>query len=545
MGRPRLPWGAFVVPLLLALAGAGVSAPGATGATLTLSGAGGHPAVAVDDSGTGHVVGSEAAAGDDRMIYCRLPRGASGCEETRSFTLPAENFNGPHALVGGGQVVLVAMHCCTLSSARGEIWAVRSTDGGLSFGSPTRIGDTDIFHGGVAFGPGTGQISAVGAPTEGVLYQAEPLAGPSVPYTQRALLLGGLAPAIVSSVAMLDPLTPVVGYSDFDGQSFARVYDGSGSYNDAANWLAPTPPLVGDDSQVAGGLRGLYMIRRTGQPAKKRYVVDRYDPIAGAFGKTTNVSPKGDPIFRDFIEDAGGNLHAIWVQNDDPKEPLYLRQSSDGQSWQDRRRLARTNDDSFNLRVGAASDGGGWAVWNTQSGGGVVKAAPFGPIGGGGGGACVPSVTLGKVVALATEGCFERKGNRYTTSGAVRINGIDLTPGAGARATTARPTARAGAKITIDKGKGTLTSTGKVLVKAGNVGLDTQKLSWNLPKQGGQLKDLAGNPAVFDAGKAGVEFLGLPVSGYVTPKLTGGAGSDLPVNLELPDPFSALLGNTI
>jgi hypothetical protein len=360
-----------------------------------------------------------------------------------------------------------------------------------------------------------------------------------VPYTDSATLLGGTAPAIVSSVAMLNPLTPAVAYSDFDDRTFARIYDGSGAYNDAANWGAPTAPLAGTDSQLAGGLRGLYLIRLTGQPAAKRYVVDRYDELTQSFGKTKSVSPKGDPIFRDFVEDSCGNLSAAWVQNDELDEPIYVRQSADGRSWRDRVRVAKTNDDAYNLNVATGPDGGGWVVWNTESGGGAVKAGSFKPLGecggGGGGGQCVPSVTHGKVVALATEGCFARKGDEYSTSGSVRINGLDLTPGAAAKAVT----------ITIDKGKGTLVSSRQVLVKAGNVELDRKRLEWNLPKSGGQLEDLAGNPETFDAGKSKVEFLGLDVSGYVSPDLTGGAGTDLPVNLELPDPFGALLGDKI
>lgn len=532
-----------VVPLVIALTLAGTASAGA--ATLTLSTAGEHPAIAVDDSGTGHIAWTESVpAGDDRLVYCRLPRGASACAQTQAFTLPAEGGE-PEVLLGEGEVILVTRHCCTLASARGEIWALRSGDGGTTFSAPVMIGDTDTFHGGFAYGPGTGQVSAVGAPTEGVLYQAEPLTGPAVPYTQRALLLEGVAPASASSVAMLDPLTPAVSYSDFDGQSFARIYDGSGSYNDAANWLPPTPALAGDESGLAGGLRGLYMVRRTGEPAARKYVVDRYDQTTGAFGSTKRVSPAGDPIFRDFIEDAGGNLHAVWVQNDEEKEPLYLRQSSDGQTWQELQRLAKTSDDAYNLRAGAGSDGGGWAVWNTESGGGAVRAAPFAPIGpGGGGAACVPGVNVGKVAAIATEGCFKKHGDEYTTAGALRINGLDLTPGASARP-GARAHRRAGSTVTIDKGKATLVSAGKVLVKAGNVALDKAKLSWKLPQGGGQLKDLAGNPAVFDAAKANVEFLALPVSGWVSPSFTGGASTELPVNLELPEPVGSLLASKI
>ncbi len=540
MGRALAPRGALRSSLLIGTAIAALAAPVADAGTVTLAPAGSKPSIAVDDAGTAHVVWDESVSGsDDHVVYCRLPRGATSCAATQSFTLPAEGF-GVTALAGDGQVVIVSQRCCA-DSVRGEIWALVSSDAGATFGAPVRIGDADTFSGEVALGPGAGQVSTVGAPTAGVIYQAEPLAGPVVPYTESALLLGGTAPASNASVAMLNPLTPAVAYSDFDDNNFARVYGGSGSYNDAANWGAPTPALPGDEAQLAGGLRGLYMIRKTGQPAHMYYVVDRYDELTQSFGKTKSVSPKGDPIFRDFTQDTCGNLSAAWVQNDEDGEPVYVRQSADGQSWLGKVRLAKTSDDAYNLDVATGPDGGGWVVWNSESGGGVVRAAavpPIGECGGGGGGAdgqCVPSVTYGKVVALAREGCFTKKGDEYTTTDSVRINGIDLTP----------PAAKGPTTITIDKGKGTLVSSGPVLVKTGNTELDQLKLGWKLPKTGGQLEDLAGNPATFDAGKSHVEFLGLDVSGWVTPDFVGGGGSEIPVNLELPEPFGALLGDKI
>lgn len=551
MGRPRLPRGALVVLLLASVALGGAST--ASGATLTLNTAGEHPRIAVDDAGTGHIAWNEEVnPGDDVLHYCRLPRGATACAAEQTFTLPNEGNDGAHVLIGEGEVILVTSRCCGSGDVRGRTIVLRSTDGGLTFGPPVVTGDTDLFHGEIAFGPGTGQISTVGAPTAGVIYQAQPLAGPQVPYTNSATLLEGTAPASASSVAMLDPLTPAVAYTTFyDDLTYARLYDGSGPYNDAANWGPATAPIAGSEAQLAGGLRGLYLIRLTGEPAARHYVVDRFDQLTQTFGKTKNVSPKGDPIFRDFTQDSCGNLSAAWVQNDEDGEPLYVRQSADGQTWQDRVRLAKTDDDAYNLNVNTSPDGGGWVVWNTESGGGAVKAAAIKPLGecgagggGGGEGQCVPNVTYGKVVALATEGCFTKKGNEFTTAGSVRINGMDLIPGAG-KVASGGARKRAPAEITIDKGKGTLVSSGQVLVKTGNVELERLKLAWRLPKSGGQLEDLAGNPATFDAGKSKVEFLGLDVSGWVSPDFVGGAGAEIPVNLELPEPFGALLGDKI
>ena len=163
----------------------------------------------------------------------------------------------------------------------------------------------------------------------------------------------------------------------------------------------------------------------------------------------------------------------------------------------------------------------------------MVPFGPKGPVGGqSGGGDCVDSVRVGGATVVAQEGCLERKGDRYTARGDVRVNGIDLVVGA------TKPT------ITIDKGERTLETSGKVEGKIGNVVLGRQRLSWRLPKSTGQITDLAGNPAKFDTGAFGTDFLGLDVSGWTVPELAGPESVRIPVNLGLPAPFDSLVGDS-
>ncbi len=516
----------------------------------TLNADGQLPHIAVDDSGTGHIVwNQQVIGGDDVLHYCRLPRGTRSCSPEKTFNIPMDDFVGPRVLIGGGVVTLLTSRCCFPGD---RLLILQSTDGGQSFGAPTFIARTAALpefspmgqDGGAALGPGAFQISTASSSTEGSFIQAAPV-NPGVPVSTSARidsdLVGQTGDTTSASVAFADPLSPVAAYGQItSGRTFLRFWDGSGDYNSIANWLPTKLVGAGDNPRLVGGLRGLYLLYRIGQPAKKRYVARRV--TSAGPGPKIPVSDKGTPQDRDFIEDAGGNLHALWYESGNPTTLRYSR-SKNGQKFSDPKRLAKGQANIFNPAVGAADDGGGWGLWTTESGHSVIKAAPFDPVSGGGGPQpCVPKVTYGKAVILAREGCLQKAGSSYSTSGAVRVNGLDLDPSPNGRAL-----ASASSKLVFDTGKGTLKSTGKVVAKAGNVQLDDGKLAWELPKNGGAIKDLAGNPAVFDTGKLKppVEVLGLTVLGKTTPQIGGAQGMTVPVHLKLPQPFDRLLGGGV
>ena len=132
---------------------------------------------------------------------------------------------------------------------------------------------------------------------------------------------------------------------------------------------------------------------------------------------------------------------------------------------------------------------------------------------------------VGLAVAIAREGCFERRGSLYTAPGDVRLNGIDLSgPGT----------------VAIDVEERTLKTSGPVTAQVGNVKLDSQRLDWRIPAGAGAITDSAGNEVTFDAAKANSEVLALLVSGWTTPRIVAGEAVELPVNLELPKPLSTL-----
>jgi hypothetical protein len=291
------------------------------------------------------------------------------------------------------------------------------------------------------------------------------------------------------------------------------------------------------------GLRGVFLIYE--HPAVPRqYHVRRYDGSGFPASSDRTVSDPGTgrtAIFRDFVQDAGGNLHAVFRQRArDGEWRLHHTASTDGaQTWTRGTPLAGepAAERLFNLRVGAAPDGGG-AVVGDRNGQGPVWFAPFDRVAAGGA-ACPPTVTLGKTVVRALEGCFRRKGATWTATGPVKVNGIDVEPASGgAKAAGAfRVVARPGAR--------TLTTNAKAQVRAGDVRLDGGPLSWRLPAGNGKVVRVgSADGSVFpDLGKFTKKLFEFPVDGDAELIVANG-GAQIPTHFRMPSLLGGVTGNT-
>jgi hypothetical protein len=563
---------AVALLLLIAVCLAAPAAHAARPFTLDPSENAEYPDVAVDAQGTAHVVWQEnrpyvsddPAASADLIHYCRIPRGHRGCQGRLTLSAQADSIGRDTRILAAadGTIYIIAHRCCDFFDSPDALeatFAFASTDGGQTFGSPVPIGTNEV-DGDAVLGPGGFSISSVSQiTTGGVTYQTMPLAGPPVVPQMDIGAFGSIVMDGESSLGFVDPLTPVFAGREISGHVYVRRFGGGTDYNSAAGWGAPIDLGPADDPRLAdlpGGLHGLYLMLRTGPPAKHRYVVRRYTggtPGVGTdglhFGKPVRVSEVGDPIFREFFMDPSGRLHALWINNEN--NSLVHRSSRDGVKWSRPPELLLGHeqaDSVYNIAADAAKDGGGVAVYDVGSGDGPVRAITFGsqgPVGSGGGG-CVDSVAIGPSVAIAQNGCFKRKGERFTTAGDVRVNGLDLTTGgAGASATAGGrtiATASAGPKIVVDRGARMLTTTANVGVAIGNVQLGKEKLAWRLPKSKGVIRDLAGNPLTLNTAAMKAPLFGLKVSGYTTPQVTGKSAILVPVNVALPAPFDSVLG---
>ena len=325
-----------------------------------------------------------------------------------------------------------------------------------------------------------------------------------------------------------------------DSEIYFRLWNGPGGYNDAANWAPARLAARGDGTRLASGRRGVYLMyhdpRAQGTAQTRNYWVRRYDAAANAFEAPKRVSRGAvNDVGGDFMQDAGGNLHAVFMGREPrSRKEVRHRVSRDGVRWDPIRVLATHRArQSFReeLRVGAGADGGGAAVVRGSRSSAGIYLLTFGPVGGGGDGTCVPSVTVGVVVVRALEGCLRGDGPRYTTAGAVKVNGVDVEP------------QRRGAEVyrlTVDTRERTLETRGEANVRVGGVVLDRRAIAWKLPQGEGKLQRL-GVPdvSVFpDLARFAKTLFSFPVKGDAELRVARGATALIDTSLQMP----ALLG---
>ena len=543
---------------MLVLAGPVPGAGAAPTVTLSTGAQQGSPEIAVDPTGTGHVVWKEGIdAGADALHYCRLPRGAGACADRKTFTLPKEGFGRPRVVIGPAGMAILQYRCCGEGSD--GTWAVVSTDGGGTFGTPVKIGQ-GAPSGDAVFGPGDFSVSYISSVvTAGTLYSTAPLDGTRaeaepVNFDETG---GAANKAYHGSIGFVTPTQPIVAYGDLKN-TFYRAWTGAGSINDRSTWSpeAQIPDL--DEPRLASGPRGVFLMGNPENDVVYDYNIRRLEP-GGAFGPPQALTlPDDSSIFGDVFQDAGGNVHAVWNANS--KSQFIRRVSTDGKVFRAREVLGSTEGASFNPQIGAAADGGGWIV-HDNNGSPPIRATVIPPVAAGGGGAtpgagCPDQVSLGggKVVVKAITGCLKKqKDGTYRTDDPVRVNGIDVgaqgaTTASVARSArarglrgvaVARGAASASASVEVDPKDGTIKAEGKAETKLGSVVLDKGGFTWNV-KSGG-----LGVAATFtDLSKfSAPPILGFSLTGKAELKFTP-KGVEVRVNLKLPSPLNKVTADT-
>jgi hypothetical protein len=361
------------------------------------------PAVAVDGKGTAHVVWQEERAeqemvppdhAGDAIHYCQIAERKRSCAGERTLTAPGSDAGGPRVLLTGNTVVVVTTRCCIDADDGGSVtYAFTSSDGGASFSAAMDIGANLLAD--AELGPGPNAVSTFG-PDFAVL----PLGGP--PDDAKADLtpgsFGGLATNgnPVDSIAFLDAATPIVATSDGARFGFRRFLAGT-AFEDAAAWGPFVDLGRGDLPKLASlpdGSKGTYLLAHV--PRGERdfaFEVRRWNGTT--FAKGVEIGRSGATTSREFFQDAGGRLHAIWLQ---PRRgapaALLHRTSKNGTTWSKRACLVakrypkrprpgqRPPDDQFfDLEAAAGPDGSGLIVWDRgaifSEGPGPVRAKWF------------------------------------------------------------------------------------------------------------------------------------------------------------------------
>ncbi|WP_026911788.1 hypothetical protein [Patulibacter minatonensis] len=544
---------------------------------LTLATGGALPHAVVDDAGTAYVtwrVADGGPAGEDAIGFCRLPRGASACDNPPATRLlvpqkaygdgddPTQNkelSDGPYPVIVGDQLAILSSRYPTRyelpdgtgTTDRATILFL-SLDGGTSFsaGGPAAAGvaiDTPP----IAFGtPTSPRIAALSSQREGGTFVQALSPGTFVggrvdlgapdasgERSQLAALPGGGVAAVV-----------VTG----PGAFAVRRFDGQGDPQDPARWTV-AGTFKGYQPSIATGAGGRLFVA-----ARPSSDVGVYAVTEVGGGKRGTVQPTSAAMTR--ILGRGGALNALIVDRGDTRDApkghkgLFLRRggSGDGTFGGEQRLttdVAGIDDVSFD----AAPDGGGFATWvpSAEQGAGEVRGLFFGQLArstGTGLPTTVPgSVTgggnvtaadcerreFGKVKARVETGCFlngTRDGHAVAVAeGPVRVNGLRVVP-------------LNGTQLVIDpKAKQLYTAgTGTARVEIPVAGSDPIVL-W----QGGLRQTLeagkGGRLFAFDTKAFPVTVKGFPLVGALEPRIDGD-GSSITVALKLPTGFGEATG---
>jgi hypothetical protein len=449
------------------------------------------PQVLVDDAGVAHITYSSPAAehgpagvhtytaGSDN--YCRLARGARGCDDHTRFDAPItypsgpaevgpffENSPGLNQDIGEGSLPLATGDQLAIFAHRpGNVVEVpggtsddvnylwTSDNGGKKFSGPGLTSTMDYYGGAVAYG-NPASIGIFGTTGEllqddktlGHVFFQEARAGTFAPAGARVDLGRGKNDLLARRQIVADGDRPLVAFDDLK-DVFIREYKGKGDIDDAANWS--TSKFPGVDPSLASGPHGTWLtyypqgnLLRDVFP--KAVVVKLVDGHRS--GPSTGVFPSILEGAEDQLaEAADGELVAGWVQKDpqdDNYRHLMVSTSTDARHWSKPQQLfgAARNDGVSGLQLGVGPDGGGVAVFvhggtgkkvnvGTLFGiGGQVTAIPFGARGstgqkglgaGSSGNAGCLDIRFGAVHAHVDSGCFLRLVDKHHPNGEASI----------------------------------------------------------------------------------------------------------------------------
>jgi hypothetical protein len=319
------------------------------GAAPFVIGTGDTPAVAVAANGTAYIAWNGADA-QDTPTYCRLPRGATACDV--ALTLPVTPGTGsvsrPHVSLLGGRVSI-------LVHRYGEVTGIvqyTSTDGGVSFTSRLAGGNVPIYES--ADGPGDSVSVVTNADGRGGLYQSVPLASG----TATAFAAFGTDRPYAGAVGM-DGANPVVAFGTAIGD-LVRVsrYSGAGDPNAAASWSPPVEIGYATYPRLAGGPLGLFLLAGDGAGG---LFVRRFS--AGTFGAPVTIAASGDSSEMHLHQDPAGRLHAVYPRLDAAGYHAQHAVSDDGVAWTTTELASAPSSQQGSMRVAAAPDHIGVAVW--------------------------------------------------------------------------------------------------------------------------------------------------------------------------------------
>ncbi len=524
------------------------------------------PQVLVDDAGTAHIVWNQNGgdAGPDLLRYCRLKRGAKGCDNPPAalapdqpgpFNSPGVNDDiaGPRILaVSNGLIFITHRYPNVVPKPDGTesdrtTYMYTSDNGGQTITGPAIVGDAEPSGGAFSFGPDGSRVGLISdTRTGGTFFQAIDPGS----YTSAQANLGGNGPdrAYSGSLISVGPGgLPIAAYADLSGNTFIRQWSGAGNPGDPGTWSETQ--TSGVDPRLAAGPSGAFLA--TAPKSRDKIQVRALSGIKPGAGPTINTGPYGS---RDFFQDSGGALRLGWVDRTGNAPQLLESVAESGRPFSGSNAVARAKEGIDDVDLGATADGGGFAVYTagaSSQGFGKIFASPFGdqaPNGRRGlgnlpGGDTDPDTTTScqeisyKAVQFRSKiGCFAPvagKPGLKITSGAFKLNGLEIVPDAGVKVEVSTSS---GPK-TIDSvgGKGEVTV--QLRTGSGPIVLFHGELHIKLPTGAAGTKLFSVDIAQFAP-----KIKGFPVAGDFDLILKQHS-IEIPVELKLPKVFGGLTGS--
>ncbi len=517
-------------------------------------GGGTRPDILVDAAGTAHVVWTEDRPGaPDATVYCRVPRGAGACEARRDLIPPgadafADDVSGPAITAVNDQVVVLSHRYPQTvtrpdgSTGSGVVHMWTSGDGGETFttgamvasgNGPNTAVAGDVAGGAVAFGPPENPLIAVGTGVvTGGVSVTTIRAGAYTP--SGAAIAGG--DFAWSHLAVVDG-RPMVVYGDLGGAALMRHWSGVGDPNDAGTWSVQVA-LGGHNPDVAG-IGGRAVVATTASLSGGEMTVR---DLSGSMAAVVN--PGGAASDPNVAGLPDGGVVATWRGTDGPTGVAGTWMRVVGADGRALAPAAMVGPASGFQRMAATGDGGGMVVG--EGDGRTIVLSAFGTRGPTGlpglgtrpGGGALPAdaaedcqrIRFAAVEALLQDGCFlnAATGRAKVTTGAVRINGLEIIP-------------EAGVQVIVDARRRTVDTTGTVAVHLRARGVpDILLYRGRLNLRLGTAR--AGLPFFgFTRGLFPTNVLGFPVRGDIDVRLTD-RGVRIPVNLTLPVGFGGVSG---
>ena len=367
MSRPL----ALAALLLVSLA---LPSAAQAGAPFTV-GQGKAPHLLVDPStGPAHVVWANGPA--KKIVYCRVPRGATACQLTRELDADIGGYgpDAPFLLAdGGGLRIIVPHYVADVTVA----WT--STDGGTTWSGPQQVykyaNTTD--HSEPVAGPQPGSFTIAGFNPTLSVYSAA-LDGSESNAPQHATLTGGggydlqVAPTTDGGLVTVG--------NDLNNLFFWRMAPGADP-SDSPSWSGANPVGPGKESRVAGGSSGTFLLSSGGTPAAGKVEVRRW--TGGGFGPPVVVANE-TPYINDIVVGPSGTVAALWRRNDAPHR-LQLGLSRNAGATFTTATIAREDVVMASMDVSIASDDRGFAVYEGSGGGATsqIRMASTDPVEGG------------------------------------------------------------------------------------------------------------------------------------------------------------------